>query len=56
MNVARSGHTASLLKDGRVLIAGDDTAFLEIYDPAAQVFTPGAYLSAARSGHAAAVL
>jgi uncharacterized repeat protein (TIGR01451 family) len=58
---SRFGHTASLLLDGRVLIAGGQnsggvTASLEIFDPASNVFTPVGMLSAPRTNHAAAVL
>jgi hypothetical protein len=37
MHVARYGHTATLLTDGRVLVAGTGTT--EIYDPATGTFT-----------------
>ncbi|MCP5499899.1 MAG: hypothetical protein H7A25_08355 [Leptospiraceae bacterium] len=46
MKVVRSDHTASLLKDGRVLIVGgtryyDNEKTTEIYDPQTGTFTPG---------------
>lgn len=65
----RALHSATLLRDGRVLIAGGlgccnppdpsqvsylDTA--EIYDPATDAFTPAGSMSAARGAHAAALL
>src|SRR5689334_22061624 len=33
MGVARSGQTATLLADGKVLVAGGGTASAELYDP-----------------------
>jgi len=49
MSIARSGHTATLLKDGRVLIAGGvvpsekhsavETQTAELYDPASGTFS-----------------
>ena len=63
MHFARSGHTATLLKDGRVLIVGGmvrNGEFLdsaEIYDPAKQTFTPtGGHMQVKRVGHTAALL
>jgi hypothetical protein len=61
MKVARSCHTATLLADGRVLIAGgmngngnySDT--VEIYSPAGE-FTPARPMSARRVGHTATLL
>jgi len=55
----RAGHTATLLKGGRVLIAGGFDAAgralrtTEYFDPAANAFTAGPELSAARAAHAA---
>jgi hypothetical protein len=52
MTVARDGHTATRLLDGRVLIAGGGlaSASAELYDPASQLFT------VARTGHSATLL
>jgi hypothetical protein len=63
MASARSFHTATLLLDGRVLIAGGndsvpDTAVFstEIYDRVKQTFTPSGNMTAARSAHTATLL
>jgi len=53
----RSAHTATLLADGRVLLAGGDAeGSAEIYDPASGESTPAGNLSTARSGHTATLL
>ncbi|MFO0984158.1 MAG: kelch repeat-containing protein [Planctomycetota bacterium] len=69
MSVPRSGHTATLLASGRVLVAGGydqmpcypscgvpvhDTA--EVYDPATSSWTPTGDLMGARGGHTATLL
>jgi hypothetical protein len=62
MNVARSGHTATLLRDGSVLIAGgmrrngDFTNTAETYDPKSNKFTPAGNMLVGRVGAAAAQL
>lgn len=61
MGLARATHSATLLSDGTVLIAGgyDGDCHIretELYDPAARAFRPGPPLSAARCGHAAITL
>src|SRR5262249_2830089 len=62
MAVARGGHSAALLPDGRVLIAGGsndpEVAPLgtEIFDPAPGQFSPAGDLQAARDSHAAVTL
>jgi hypothetical protein len=62
MTVARYWHTATLLPDGKVLVAGGygltgqalDSA--EIYDPETGLFTETGLLGAARYGHTATLL
>jgi len=39
MHAARTGHTATLLKDGKVLIVGGGDATAELYDPASGTFS-----------------
>ncbi|MCP4662552.1 MAG: kelch-like protein, partial [bacterium] len=59
---ARTGHTATLLPSGKVLVAGgrdDDRSSLvsaELYDPATGTWTETGPLAAARAGHAAILL
>jgi WD40 repeat protein len=57
MTMARSGHRATLLADGKVLItggAGDETA--ELYDPSTGTFHLTGRMTAARDGHASTLL
>ncbi|HQR36527.1 MAG TPA: kelch repeat-containing protein [Blastocatellia bacterium] len=62
MNVARNQHSATLLSDGRILVAGGRTALFqglkssEIYDPATDRWTPTGDLNEARFSHAAVLL
>ena len=62
MNLGRSGHTATLLKNGKVLIVGGWTGrdasprTAEIYDPATGKFTPTGNLTVERSGNTATLL
>ncbi len=59
MNTARAHHTASLLEDGRVLVAGgfnnsgSDLLSAEVYDPATRLFTPTGDFATARRNHTA---
>jgi hypothetical protein len=58
----RSGHTATLLPDGKVLIVGgmrrnqDFYRSAELYDPATGKFQPAGDMAIARVGHAAVLL
>ena len=67
MNTPRFAHTATLLPNGKVLIAGgfsEGTIFTtmkalassEFYDPSTGVFTPGPDMTQARGGHTATLL
>jgi hypothetical protein len=61
MNVGRSQHTATLLNDGKVLIAagrrgGDETATAELYDPASGLFSLTGSLRLKRKRHRASLL
>ena len=59
MATSRSFHTATLLLDGRVLIAGGAAAAAfttELYDPVKQTFTPAGNMTTGRSGHTATLL
>jgi hypothetical protein len=60
LNVARSGHTATALPDGRVLIAGGSSQqgaldSMEVFDPLQAAFQPSGGLSVARTEAAAAL-
>ncbi|HKP70888.1 MAG TPA: kelch repeat-containing protein, partial [Pyrinomonadaceae bacterium] len=57
LTVARAGHTATLLPDGRVLIIGGDCdGTAEIYDPRAEIASPAGRMNSARTGHTASLL
>lgn len=57
MNTARSGHTATLLQNGQVLVAGGDTfGTAELYNPATGTWTATGSMNTARSGNTATLL
>jgi len=60
MTHIRSGHTATLLNDGRVLVAGGSDglplASAEIYDPARSTWAATGSMAVARAGHTATLL
>jgi hypothetical protein len=62
MSIGRSGHTATLLKNGKVLIVGgwtgryDLRGSAEIFDPATRKFAPTGNLVVERAGNTATLL
>jgi hypothetical protein len=61
MGTERAAHTATLLANGKVLIAGgfnsaDNLATAELFDPATGTFAPTGAMTAARSLHTATLL
>jgi hypothetical protein len=59
MATARSGHTATLLLNGKVLIAGgsqERPSSAELYDPAIDTFTSTGDMTTPRYGHSATLL
>ena len=61
MNTARSGHSATLLSNGKVLVAGGsgtsgNLALAELYDPATGAWSVTDSMITARSNHAATLL
>ena len=53
---ARVGHTATLLSNGKVLVAGGDDATAELFDPASESFTRTGNMTTRRYGATATLL
>jgi hypothetical protein len=59
MSTRRAAHTATLLPDGKVLVAGglaSGGASTELFDPTTETFAAGHDMSVARAGHTATLL
>jgi hypothetical protein len=56
MTAPRAGHTATLLTNGKVLIAGGSQASAELYNPSTGAFSLIGSMSVPRTFHAAALL
>ncbi|MEJ7673503.1 MAG: kelch repeat-containing protein [Chitinophagaceae bacterium] len=60
MKTRRAAHTATLLKNGHVLVCGgfasSTLSSAEIYDPKSKIFKPVENMSIPRSGHTATLL
>lgn len=60
LTAARSGHTSTLLQNGKVLIAGGgyplDSDSAELFDPATGTFSPTGNMAVQRAGHTATLL
>ncbi len=56
MTTAREFHTATLLRDGDVLVVGGEHAWTELYDPSAHRWTRTGSMGDARSFHTATLL
>jgi hypothetical protein len=60
LNTARCSHTATLLSDGKVLIAGGSNgvnlASAELYDPASGTFSRTGSMTTARNSHSATMM
>jgi hypothetical protein len=57
LNMARTGHTATLLANGKVLVVGNEyDGSAELYDPTTGTWSVTGSLNAAKSGHTATLL
>src|SRR5687768_9564 len=56
MNGSRSGHSATLLSSGKVLVAGGSGTSAELYDPATGTWTVTGPMNVSHFGHTATML
>ncbi len=56
MATARYAHSATLLPNGQVLVAGGFSASAELYDPATGLWTSTGSMTTLRTGHSATLL
>jgi len=56
MALTRKEHTATLLPNGTVLVAGGGSPTAEIYDPSTGLFRPTSSMETERTGHSATLL
>jgi len=61
LSVARFSHTATLLPNGKVLVAGGASStgnmtLAELYDPSSGTWTPTGSMTVGRAGHTATLL
>jgi hypothetical protein len=56
MGAMRDEHTATLLPDGMVLVAGGGSPTAEVYDPSTGLFSPTGSMASERTGHSATLL
>jgi hypothetical protein len=52
----RASHTATLLPNGSVLVAGGTNSTAELYEPSASCFSPTGGMEIGRQGHTATLL
>jgi hypothetical protein len=56
MGTGRGGHTATLLPNGKVLVAGGGSASAELYDPSTDTWSAAGNMATLRSCHTATLL
>ncbi len=56
LRIPRSGHSATLLNTGKVLVAGGPDSSAELYDPATGFFTDTGSMTRTRANHTATLL
>ena len=56
MHSPRSGHTATRLQNGKILVAGGDDGTAELYDPVSRTWESTGSMNVGRGGHTATLL